>query len=239
MESMETKLAFSLVLLLSGLVSAMPALKEDAEINKKIYAIIKQDDRKWHKINNNSLFYFGIIDKSTRTNFFAAISPGIKNIYIESPGGSVDAALDIGLYIADHNISVAPRRFCESSCANYIFLAAKEKVIPKGYLVGFHGDSHTVKGNEDASWFISMNYRENIFLKKIGVPQKFFDCSIKFIIANDAHMWIPTPQDYERYNIKNVQYDYSASRNDYPSIEDTDKFTYQNTSQEWIEECGR
>lgn len=236
---MKIKQVFALIVLLGNLAGAMPSLKEDPATNKIIYDIIKRDDRKWHKINSNSLFYFGIIDHATRTNFFAAITPSIKNIYIESPGGSVDAALDIGLYIADHNMSVAPRRFCLSSCANYIFLAAKEKVIPKGYFVGFHGDSHTVKGDEDENWNVVMNYREDIFLKKIGVPQKFFNCSVKFVIANDGKMWIPMPQDYARYNIKNVKYDYSANRNDYPSIEDFDKFTYQNTSKEWTQECGR
>ena len=60
-------------------------------------------------------------------------------IVVSSPGGDVVAALRLAEFMHQRGLSIYVDGICASSCANYLFPAAKEKVLGAGALVGWHG----------------------------------------------------------------------------------------------------
>ncbi len=63
----------------------------------------------------------------------------VQRLVIDSPGGDVDAGLTLGQWIADHAVDVEVVGLCASACANYVFAAARRKIIDDGGLVVWHG----------------------------------------------------------------------------------------------------
>ena len=65
----------------------------------------------------------------------------VKRIIISSPGGDIDAGINIGFLIHQYNIDIEIVDTCNSSCANYLFTAAANKTIHDGATVIWHGNS--------------------------------------------------------------------------------------------------
>lgn len=68
-------------------------------------------------------------------------SQGYHALVLESPGGSVTAALEMSAVIDRHpvNTYVAPGARCVSACAAILFIAGQEHVAVPGSFLGFHG----------------------------------------------------------------------------------------------------
>lgn len=64
--------------------------------------------------------------------------PGL--LIINSGGGHILGAIEIGEKINQLNMDVEVEELCASSCANYIFTAGKRKKINEGAVVIWHGD---------------------------------------------------------------------------------------------------
>ena len=60
---------------------------------------------------------------------------------INSLGGSSLAGILIGRFIHENSLDVIVDKNCHSSCANFVFTAAREKVISHHALIVFHGGS--------------------------------------------------------------------------------------------------
>lgn len=67
----------------------------------------------------------------------AAIKPA--RLVINSSGSPVENGLDIGNWLYDNGLDIMVVDKCMSSCANYIFPAAKNKEISDGAVVAWHG----------------------------------------------------------------------------------------------------
>lgn len=64
---------------------------------------------------------------------------GLRELWIHSSGGSVEAGMDLGSIVHEHGLAVRVLGLCASSCANYVFPAGSEKTILPGALVLWHG----------------------------------------------------------------------------------------------------
>ena len=64
----------------------------------------------------------------------------IRRIVVTSPGGEVEAGIDIGFLIWENGIEIEVDRECVSSCANYLFPAAARKIIRHEAAVIWHGN---------------------------------------------------------------------------------------------------
>lgn len=62
-----------------------------------------------------------------------------KRLVINSGGGTIEDGLDIGHWVHDNRLDILVVEKCMSSCANYIFPAAKNKEISNGAVVAWHG----------------------------------------------------------------------------------------------------
>ena len=90
----------------------------------------------------STLFYRGGINSRAYRQFLCAIKgkeDSIKTVQIDSSGGTTTIARKIGNWIHENDIDVVVENWCFSSCANYIFTAAKNKTIKANSIVGWHG----------------------------------------------------------------------------------------------------
>lgn len=65
----------------------------------------------------------------------------IEWLIIDSAGGEINLAMDIGDWVHSNRINVRVTDQCLSSCANYVFTAAQVKVIEPGAVVAWHGSA--------------------------------------------------------------------------------------------------
>jgi hypothetical protein len=64
----------------------------------------------------------------------------ITDLRITSQGGDVKAAIKFGNWVHKKGLNIRVRFLCYSACANYIFVAGKNKVLERGSFVAWHGD---------------------------------------------------------------------------------------------------
>lgn len=84
--------------------------------------------------------------------------PTIRVLVIDSEGGEVEAAIQLGRLVRERGWEVAVKNKCLSACANYVFPAGKRKRVLPNSWVGIHektrsfrladGSMHYVTGNE-------------------------------------------------------------------------------------------
>ena len=128
-----------------------------------------------------------IAENNERTNF--------TSIDIASQGGDVRAALKLGRWVRDKHLDIRVRTMCYSACANYVFIAAKNKLVTRGSFVGWHGDmeqkdfrdliekyelalSEKKWMTEEDSLFISDNKKKYMLLKELRLEQADFYSSV-------------------------------------------------------------
>ncbi|MFZ6755551.1 hypothetical protein ACO0KY_19560 [Undibacterium sp. Dicai25W] len=97
-------------------------------------------EMKFWKKNDDTLIAYGMISEQSLVEFKKQDFQKIKYLVVTSGGGEIHAAAEIGLIILRNNITVIASEYCLSSCANWLFLPAKEKILSKNALLGFHAD---------------------------------------------------------------------------------------------------
>lgn len=127
----------------------------------------------------NRLHYNGPLDKNANEQLFSLYEKSTlkpHTLVISSGGGSVMLGMDLGDWVYENEISIVIDRFCASSCANYIFTAAKRKGLKKDSILLWHGsswqpdiDALVKEGNESK---IAWREREVSFFEKIGVDYR-------------------------------------------------------------------
>ncbi len=113
----------------------------------------------------------------------AASSPvPIHTLFINSGGGEVMSGLRLGHFVHDNNISVIVRKFCASSCANYVLTGSPRVYVEKGALIGWHGGALqaiyqpkfggiNMYDRDSRDMMIEWQEKEATFFKKVGVKQ--------------------------------------------------------------------
>ncbi len=70
-----------------------------------------------------------------------AVAQDISWLVIDSAGGEVNLAMDLGDWVYAYQLNVRITDRCLSACANYVFSAAQVKVIEPGAIVAWHGSA--------------------------------------------------------------------------------------------------
>lgn len=86
--------------------------------------------------------YQGLITSEANDGVFELYeeaSPKPTAIVIESIGGAAGAAMKLGMWMLDHELDVSVDTYCYSSCANYVFLAGRNKFLAPRASIMWHG----------------------------------------------------------------------------------------------------
>ena len=105
-------------------------------------------------LGNGELNYVGALDEDANTRLFAlydgaATKPSMLSI--RSQGGPVNLGMALGRWLRERQLDVKVLEFCLSSCANYVFPAAREKVVSNFAVIGYHGGPSSGKVGLDKS----------------------------------------------------------------------------------------
>ena len=175
----------------------------------------------------NTASYSSSISKKQNNLFFEKIkNKKINRLMITSSGGEVDAAIKLALWVFENNIDIEVPEYCLSSCANYIFTAARNKIIHEGAVVAWHGNYHHLKitglwrddinsrmnrtgesrYEAQRNVYMQMTYLVNLerkFFARIGVDERI--CWIgKMSPYNITNYYFLSVDDMSRFGVKNV-----------------------------------
>lgn len=84
--------------------------------------------------------FVGVITPAHIARLLEAVgAQPVDTLVVTSPGGDADAGLALAREVRARGWTVRVREFCASACANYVFPAARRRVIEPGALLLWHG----------------------------------------------------------------------------------------------------
>ncbi|WP_162593313.1 hypothetical protein [Variovorax sp. PBL-E5] len=82
----------------------------------------------------------GLITEQSVQRFFEQVgSRDITKLVIDSVGGEPIAAIRLGTWLNAKGITIQIEKRCLSSCANYVFIGARKKIVLSPGVVAWHG----------------------------------------------------------------------------------------------------
>lgn len=93
----------------------------------------------WSRVDRSTLKFEGLIEPGEYAKFSDAYDGNVRELIVNSDGGSAEDGLKIGLALAADDLKVAVVGHCLSSCANYLFVGGRRREL-RGGIVGFHGN---------------------------------------------------------------------------------------------------
>lgn len=126
-------MAYPLASLCLGFTSGSGAAAE-AATSPDLATIVRQ--------RSERIEYRGLISHEANAavfGLFDAAQGRLTTLLIESEGGSAEAAMELGSWLFDRGLTVQIDEYCLSSCANYVFTAARRKVLSPRAALMWHG----------------------------------------------------------------------------------------------------
>jgi len=164
----------------------------------------------------DAVVFRGRIDRASVGEFLRIVQerPDISRLVITSGGGQVTAALDMGEAVHARRLDVEVPVACLSSCANYVFPAARRKRLGHPLAVGWHGNMTHVLYTQltgESSWSDdvmqgarSLVRREYAFYPRIGVDG-FVAWFAKIAPYNVPNYYTLSAADMARFGISDVE----------------------------------
>jgi hypothetical protein len=135
---MRTLLSLASLTLLAGCANPVPAPGVQALAPERV----RLDNGVIVSLEGDRVRYVGEL---TGDGFAAlrSIANGkpVHTLTITSAGGEINAGMDFGEWTFERRLDVEVEEICLSSCANYIFPAARNKLIRPGSVVAWHGSA--------------------------------------------------------------------------------------------------
>lgn len=108
----------------------------------------------------------------------------IEKLIITSNGGNAESAIALSEVIQKHKITVIVDKYCFSSCANYVFLAAQRKALVHGSILGFHGGIDADSENQTSDRAIQkkiteLQKRQQFLFRNTNFDSSFFQLSFE------------------------------------------------------------
>jgi hypothetical protein len=126
------------------------------------------------------LVYQGSLSAEANTRLFelyrnATSKPRL--LRVTSGGGDINLGMDLGEWVFRNGLDVEVVDHCMSSCANYVFTAARTKYLHPDSILMWHGGAHQADmetelakyGEKGKAILASWRTREDAFFKTIGV----------------------------------------------------------------------
>ena len=160
---------------------------------------------------NSEVTYPGRSDVGPQPNdwnqlyYLLSKTPQIRVVVLTSLGGSLGHADKMAATLAEFDVDTSVNGLCLSSCT-HIFLAGRQRILPKGALLGFHRGQYSAEqiatdvdrsGAELSPAIAAQMYNAGIeaglnevrFLTSHGVSAEF---AIKTLSYGPENMWFPT-----------------------------------------------
>jgi hypothetical protein len=150
-------------------------------------------------------YFFGEITPESVDAFISKYDKrnDITELRINSQGGDVKAGIKFGKWVQKKGLNVTVPIFCFSACANYVFIAGKNKVLKPGSFIGWHGDAE-----------------QKDFRELVGEYEKILRKREKSTLTNNEKIFLKTNR--KKYKsikeLRQLQGDFYASLNVNPEF---------------------
>ncbi len=174
---------------------------------------------KWMQVNEQTLRFVGQINRKTAARFNKIITPEITTVIVQSGGGDVDNALQVGQEIHRRQLNIIVDGRCGSSCANYWFVAAAHKTVREGSWVGFHGNPSSSlpyynRRKFNQAFLDSLTefaQQERVFFQALGVDIALVERSSTITVAFDRPAYLPSPEQLACFGVSNLNMWYPST----------------------------
>ena len=106
-------------------------------------------------LDNGELHYVGALDEEANKRLFV-LYDGLADkptvLSIRSKGGEIDVGMGLGHWVHERRLDIKVLEYCMSSCANYVFPAARRKTVSNFAVIGYHGGPSSGKVGISASF---------------------------------------------------------------------------------------
>lgn len=197
-------------------------------------------------LESGLITYSGSITSQSLKEFETMINSGkFSTLAINSQGGEVVSAIRIAELVSKAQLMLIVDGECSSSCANYIFPAAKRKIVTKGSVVAIHGGIEAIKQRYNLRTEMELNYFEYAVKKQtefysqlhmtsswLNIYDNFLDRYLQRKKSPDAalkaktfscpymFLWAPTKEDFISWGVKGIEeFWYPKTSNDLLIIE--------------------
>ncbi|WP_417067413.1 hypothetical protein [Niveibacterium terrae] len=202
-------------------------------------------------VDSPSLLYIGKISQEANRRLFDAYrshKDEIKWLAIRSKGGSVEDGLELGKWVHEQGLGIKVYEYCLSSCANYVFPAASERLLSSFAVIGYHGgacsthfdrsalmqhqagmsEAEIRKDNEAFNAYLTQQCeKERSFYKGIGVRDDLAtlgqspEYETLFETSPAALGWTYSPKAFEKLGIRGIQVINPPWRPNFPASDAT------------------
>lgn len=120
----------------------LPAMLAAALLPLSAHAAEETVDATQVYLMDGELHYVGKLSAEANAKLFALYAAQEKKpttLSIRSPGGDTNIGMALGLWVYYYKLDVKVMESCFSSCANYVFTAARNKIVSNFAVVGYHG----------------------------------------------------------------------------------------------------
>ncbi len=214
------------------------------------------EESRWVREDIETVSQSGMISGGDLDRFRAVFDEDVKYLTVDSKGGDVYEAVQIGMILKEAKVTVIVRGLCLSSCANYFFTAGEKRIIDGG-LVGFHGNATALAADYGGAeellessmpFWIKLFYsqeskeekirdmRQTIKLEKeffadLGISQELFDITqLADKGKGDGQNYVfllPTPSTFAGYGIRNVEGTQNLELKEKLEKEFSERFLYE------------
>jgi hypothetical protein len=203
------------ILLAAALVGVAQMPSEAASEGARIAPVVRSDD--------TTIYFRGQIDREQSRAFIQEMEKKPRDVVITSAGGDEFAAMEMGEAILKYDRSVTAERYCLSGCFNTILVAAKQRIITPGTLVGVHGSAialmqrYAQTRREPPAPLPGLVDRYRRLYKARGVDLDILRCAAIQIGTTNLHvadersryggwltiynLWIPSKADLQRFGV--------------------------------------
>lgn len=118
-------------------------------------AMAQASDTTRVQAENGELHYAGSVDQDANARVFAlydSLDRKPSTLVVTSPGGDIDAGMELGRWVHDRKLDIRVSDYCLSSCANYVFTAGARKMVGHTAIIGFHGGASSQSFTLDATY---------------------------------------------------------------------------------------
>jgi hypothetical protein len=129
--------------------------------------------------SRGSLFLTGSINPESLKRLRSSLSPQMTRLVVNSAGGRVPEAIQLGALVREHDLEVVVDGICLSACAHFVFLPAKRKRLEPNSLVAFHqtataiSDVLIASGRRDlAAVYLPFAGQEQEFYRQAGLSRR-------------------------------------------------------------------
>ncbi|HVE52896.1 MAG TPA: hypothetical protein VNB23_05890 [Ramlibacter sp.] len=162
----------------------------------------------------DAIHFSGRIEQASAARFLQLLQePGVRRLVITSGGGLVAPALDMAEALRDARLDIEVPSACLSSCANYLFPAARHKTLGWRGAVGWHGNmAHVLylQQTGQGSWgeremqdARQLARREAALFRRLGVDG-FVAWFAKIAPYAVSGFYYLSPEDMAGFGIRNV-----------------------------------